>query len=373
MLRLLALVLVLANALLLAAQLGVFEPLTAASNTPRQREPERLQRQVHPEWVQILSADAASAALRAAAASATSASATAQPGACLEAGPFADSEAEAAQRTLRDAGIAAAAWQAIRTEDDGAYIIYMGRYPDRELLLRKQEQLKRLKLPTEELRDNAALQPGLSLGRFDSQPAADAALARMVQRGLRTARVVTVRPAQSQTLLRVPAADATLRARLAGLKMPSGPGFGDCAAQASAAAASQPGASAAAPGWLPRLLRPPRYRRWRPQWRLHRWPHRPLQQLVSAHRLRGQPPRRAESTWVSGAHACMSADGLKADFKVGLVFERARGKGASGQAAALHCSGRRCAPTALRCAVLRPVAELATRPAAAALEHPRRV
>lgn len=244
MLRLLALVLVLANALLLAAQLGVFEPLTAASTVPPQREPERLQRQVHPEWVQILSADAASAALRAAAASASQA---AQPGACLEAGPFADTEAEAAQRTLRDAGITAAAWQAIRTEDGGAYMIYMGRYPDRELLQRKQAQLRRLKLPTEELRDNAALQPGLSVGRFDSKPAADAALARMVQRGLRTARVVTLHPAQGQTLLRLPAADATLRARLAGLKMPSGPGFVECAVEASAAAASQPGASAAAP------------------------------------------------------------------------------------------------------------------------------
>lgn len=245
MLRLLALVLVLANVLLLAAQLGVFEPLTAASHAPRQREPERLQRQVHPEWVQVLPPDAASAALRAAAASASQ---TAQPGACLEAGPFADTEAEAAQRTLRDAGIAAAAWVAIRTEDDGAYMIYMGRYTDRELLLRKQEQLKRLKLPADELRDNAALQPGLSLGRFDNKPAADAALARLVQRGLRTARVVTLRPAQSQTLLRMPAADATLRARLAGLKMPSGPGFGDCAAQASAAASAPalPAASAAA-------------------------------------------------------------------------------------------------------------------------------
>lgn len=244
MLRLLALVLVLANVLLLAAQLGVFEPLTAAGQAPRQREPERLQRQLHPEWVQILSADAASAALRAAAASASQ---TAQPGACLEAGPFADTEAEAAQRTLRDAGIAATAWLAIRTEDDGAYMIYMGRYTDRELLLRKQEQLKRLKLPADELRDNAALQPGLSLGRFDNKPAADAALARMVQRGVRTARVVTLRPAQSQTLLRMPAADATLRARLAGLKMPSGPGFVDCVAEPAAAAASQPDTLAASP------------------------------------------------------------------------------------------------------------------------------
>jgi len=35
-----------------------------------------------------------------------------------------------------------------------------------------------------------------------------------------------------------------------------------------------------------------------------------------------------------------------------------RGKAGSGQAAALRWSGRRCAPTALRCSVSRPVAKL---------------
>ena len=44
-----------------------------------------------------------------------------------------------------------------------------------------------MKLDAEELRGMPELQPGLSLGRFDSKPAADAALARMVQRGVRTA------------------------------------------------------------------------------------------------------------------------------------------------------------------------------------------
>lgn len=235
MLRLLALVLVLANALLLAAQLGVFEPITGASSVLAQREPDRLQRQVHPEWVRILPSDAASAALQSAAASAAG---IAQPGACLEAGPFGGPDAEAAERTLRDAGIAEGAWQVIRTEDPGAFMIYMGRYPDREALQRKLEQIKRLRLPAEDLRDHPELQHGLSLGRFDSRPEADATLARMAQSGLRTARVITLRPAQSKTVLRVPVADVDLRARLAGLQMPGGPGFVDCAAESATAAAS---------------------------------------------------------------------------------------------------------------------------------------
>ena len=50
-----------------------------------------------------------------------------------------------------------------------------------------------------------------------------------------------------------------------------------------------------------------------------------------------------------------------------------RGKGTSGHAAALRLGGRRKAPTALRCAVSWPAAELASFAALTALNHPRRV
>lgn len=74
MLRYLVLVLVLANAILLAAQWGLFDPLTGGTSVKaradQQREPGRVQRQVAPDAVQILSPQAASAALVAAAASA---------------------------------------------------------------------------------------------------------------------------------------------------------------------------------------------------------------------------------------------------------------------------------------------------------------
>ena len=245
MLRALLLLLLLANALLLAANLGVLPPL--ADLGAAQREPERLQRQHQPELLQLLSADAASAALREAAASA----AETRAGVCLEAGPFAGADAQAAERLLREAGIADSAWQAIRSEGEAAYLIYMGRYTDRDQLQKKLEQVKRLRLDVEELRDHAELRPGLSLGRFTSRAGADAALARMAQRGLRNAKVVTLDKPQSQTLLRLAAVDSTLRARLAGLAWPKGGNVASCGAEAAAAGASAapsaaPSASASA-------------------------------------------------------------------------------------------------------------------------------
>ena len=121
---------------------------------------------------------------------------------------------------------------------------YMGRYPDRELLQRKHDELKRLKHEAEELRASPdlppGLLPGLSLGRFDSRPAADAALAGMLKHGVRTARVVMLRPAQELTLVRVPAADPATRTRLTGLRLPSKQGFVACAGADTASAAAPP-------------------------------------------------------------------------------------------------------------------------------------
>ncbi len=231
MLRALALLLLLANALLLAALAGLFGPVASLGADPREREPERLQRQHQPERMRILGPQAASAALAAAAAAGAQAAAAASSAAalaCLQAGPFPAADAAAAERTLRDAGLAPGSWQVQRSDDSGAFMVYMGRYADRATLERKLGEVRRLKLEPDELRDVPALQPGIDLGRFDSQDSANKALAQMAQRGLQTARVITLRQAQNQVLLRVPAADATLRARLAGLQWPSGPGFVAC-------------------------------------------------------------------------------------------------------------------------------------------------
>jgi hypothetical protein len=61
---------------------------------------------------------------------------------------------------------------------------------------------------------NPKLVPGLTLGGFDSKAAADTALATFKQRGVQTARTVQERVEVTGALLKLPAVDEALRARL---------------------------------------------------------------------------------------------------------------------------------------------------------------
>jgi hypothetical protein len=221
-------------ALLLLANLGFYawtqgwlDPVLGTSAVG-DREPERLSRQVRPEAVTLLSRRAgASASAGAAAPTAT---------ACLEAGPFDDPALPAVEDALRGAGVPADRWQATTDEKPGVWLVYMGRFPDRETLQRKRAELQRLRVAFEEVHSPADLDAGLSLGRFDDRAAADASLAQLTQRGVRTARVVALAPPQRQHLLRIDHAEPALQARLKGLKAPAlAAGFRPCAAAAVAA------------------------------------------------------------------------------------------------------------------------------------------
>ena len=247
--RLLVVLLLLANALLLALNLGVLDPLLG--KTAGDREPERLARQVNPQWLTVLPPAAASAAL-AAAASAQAASAAAADLACVVAGPCAGPDTDLAERQFAGLALPASVGQLERGARGGSYLVYMGRYADEASLQRKLEELKRLRVEAEPIRASTAgspavsqdLLPGLVLGRAETAAAASAALADLHQRGVRTARVLTLRAATPLLVLRLPAADATLRERLRNLAWPSGLSFGPCDAVAaeSAEAASVPSA-----------------------------------------------------------------------------------------------------------------------------------
>ena len=127
MLRTLALVLLLANALLLAALTGVFDGGAAKG----EREPERLQRQHQPGLVRVLPPQAASAALAAAGAEAAAAS-SAQALACLEAGPFSATDAETAERFR--SMLLSTGNESDRIE---AYRAFRGRDPDVKYIMQK--------------------------------------------------------------------------------------------------------------------------------------------------------------------------------------------------------------------------------------------
>lgn len=190
------------------------------------REPERLQRQVRPELIRILPANASSAANFASGAAAESSPAAL---ACFEAGPFTDAEISVAQAAAQVA-LPAGSWVAVQTERTATWIVYMGRYADREALVKKEDELKRRKAAYDEISAPPTLAPGLSLGRFDQRAAAVTALEQFTQQGIRTARVVELVPAASRHMLRVEKADTALAAQLLALRRDSlGKGFAPCA------------------------------------------------------------------------------------------------------------------------------------------------
>lgn len=292
MLKLAALGLLLLNLLLLAMHGGLVQGWLGRPAAAGQREPERLARQVNPGALQLLAPAAASAALAPASAAAAPASAgTAAPLgalagssagapttpatrptptptptptapspsptapspspagpspavsaaapaiACLEAGPFDSASTAAAERSLREAGVPAGTWVRSGAAPANAYLVYMGRYADAAALDRKRDELRQLAVPAYPVEASSGLQPGLSLGRHASADAAEAAMAALAQRGVRTARVVAVAGSPAAgALVRLPAADAALQARVAGLRLPGGSGFRPCADQRLAAA-----------------------------------------------------------------------------------------------------------------------------------------
>ena len=255
MLKLAALGLLLVNLLLLAMHGGLVQGWLGRPAAAGQREPERLARQVNPGALQLLAPGAASAALAPAlgppaAAAAPAAAVAAMPSpagsaapaaaaatACLEAGPFDSASTAVAERSLQDAGVPAGTWRRSSMAPASAYLVYMGRYADPAALNKKRDELRQLAVPAYPVDAASGLQPGLSLGRHASAEAAEAAMAALALRGVRTARVVAVASASTAgTVLRLSAADAALQARLAGLRLPSGPGFRPCADQGLAAA-----------------------------------------------------------------------------------------------------------------------------------------
>ena len=184
------------------------------------REPERLLRQVRPEVVRVLAPQAASAAASTADARMT----------CLELGPLTP-EASSAVSAELTAAMPTVAFVNQKFDKPASFILYMGPYPNREQLQRKREELGRAKVTFEQVVAPAELKDGFSLGRFDDRAAAEAALAQLARRNVRSARVVQQAAAGSFHRLRVERADADMAARLLAFKsdaLDNGKGFSDC-------------------------------------------------------------------------------------------------------------------------------------------------
>jgi hypothetical protein len=231
MLRRVVLLLLFANVVFFAWTRGWLDDVVGI-RAEGDREPERLARQVRPETVVILPAVPASAPQAPGpAASGTSGAPAPAVTACFEAGPLAPAASLALQSALQAAQppVPPGSWIDVKTERPGTWMVYMGKYADRDALARKEEELRRTRLVFEEVRSPPAYELGFSLGRFEQRPLAEKALEQFALRGIRTARVVELSAPATLHTLRVEKADTALAAQLLALRAdPLGKGFVPC-------------------------------------------------------------------------------------------------------------------------------------------------
>ncbi len=202
MLRRLLLLLLLANALLGARQLGWLDGVIGPGATERDREPQRLEAQIAPEALQVLSP--AALARRT------------PPPVCLEVGPLVGAELTQAETALRQL-MPEGGWSQITRERPGSWMVYMGRYNSKVTMERRADELRKREVAFEEVRDMPEYEPGFLFGRYASEADANAARNRLLAQKVRFVRVVRLEPPSTTHVLRIQKADAELQQKAAAL------------------------------------------------------------------------------------------------------------------------------------------------------------
>jgi len=253
MLRALVVLLVLANLGSYAWQTGWLAPLGLAPRSTH--EPQRVEQQLRPEAVRLLNGQrpAASASTPSPTSAATSSSpatpsaaasevpaapaagtatatatadtspaATTTAVACWEAGGLDAGQAELLRAEFRLLGLPDNAWRLSEVNSPGRWIVYMGRYDNAAQVNAKKAELRELGVDFREV-NVSGLAPGLSLGTFSSEAAAQTALQQVLRKGVKTARVAQERAPSTSFSLRLPAITQAQRSTIQSL----GPALGN--------------------------------------------------------------------------------------------------------------------------------------------------
>ena len=219
------------------------------------REPQRLERQVAPDAIQVVpdlpvalgaavaplaasAAVAADAAQGAASAASAPASSPASPSTdpstaanagkpgdgavtlarpnpadldCVESDPLDDTRLAALRQTLLKSGLKPDTIAVREQLQGGTWLVYLGRFADAQAGQQKADELKRLNLKFERVSKPPALAPGLSLGSYASAADASAHLADFARQGVHTARVVQSEAPTPRHRLQVRSPDASWR------------------------------------------------------------------------------------------------------------------------------------------------------------------
>ncbi len=219
MLRALVLVLLLANLLVLLYVQGGFEAVGWAM--PQQHEPERLAQQVAPERLHLLSAAADGAAAtppaieEAPPASVPAPVAKALPTACWQVGGYSPAQAIVLNAALQNLSGLEKRWSLAETVLPARWIVYLGKFPA-DVMQQRKAELREARVAFRDV-SVPALSPGLALGTYSSEEAANTALRDVKKAGVRDAKVVQERQEQRNVLLRLPAVTDAERDRVQGL------------------------------------------------------------------------------------------------------------------------------------------------------------
>ena len=182
-----------------------------------ERDPGRVEQQIRPNALRVLSPRASAAAVAESAsaaavgplpaplpspviapanaveAPASAPAATSAPLACLEIGPLDNGASiEGAERTLA-AVLNDRPWVREQRPAGAQYIVFVGPVLSRDASRQRREELVKLKMSFEAVELPGGQQGGYSLGKHDSEAAAQSALDAFRERGLRNARVALLR------------------------------------------------------------------------------------------------------------------------------------------------------------------------------------
>jgi hypothetical protein len=214
MLRWFVLALLLANVMFWAWGHGWLAPLGLTPTT--ERDPARLQQQVRPDSVRVVAPTAAAAAVVA------TSPVVAAPVYCLESGPIAATEIDAAEQALAVL-LPERGWIRASRDVSAQYVVVIGPLAGRAALQARSAELTKLRIDHEELslpgeRDDGL---GLVLGRYDTSAAAQSALEGYVRSGVRSARALRLREAVTEVRLRIENVAADKAESLRALKAPA--------------------------------------------------------------------------------------------------------------------------------------------------------
>jgi cell division protein FtsN len=138
------------------------------------------------------------------------------PRSCWQAGGFTEAQAELLRAELVLLGLPTSGFNFTEVRSGGRWIVYMGRYDNQQQLDRKKDELRGLGVSYREI-TAPGLAPGLALGTYSTEAAAQQALQKAERDGVRTSKVAQERAESSSMSLRLPAITDTQRQAIDGL------------------------------------------------------------------------------------------------------------------------------------------------------------